>query len=198
MNRAQLANGPLISTSLFDRVVIVAVHKAHAEGPRWCRPPTLGLSALPGVGESSLTINDVSRSPRPCVNVRRARLLASALTISVTALASCGNDSSSAPDNATVVDVDLGRFVIEPAVLEAPTGFLVLRVTNRDPELAHDLVVHGKGTRRLAPGESQTVEIPDVVAGEYPMWCDVPGHAEAGQTGTLVVSPALESPELSS
>jgi uncharacterized cupredoxin-like copper-binding protein len=161
-------------------------------------PATLGLSALPGVGESSLTINDVSRSRRPSVNVRRARLLASALTISATALTSCGNDSSSAPDDATVLEVDLGRFVIEPAVLEAPAGFLVLRVTNRDPELAHDLVVHGKGTLRLAPGDSQTVEIPEVVAGEYPMWCDVPGHAEAGQTGTLVVSPALESPEVSS
>jgi len=132
------------------------------------------------------------------VNARRARLLAAALTISATALTSCGNDSSSTPENATVVDVDLGRFVIEPAVLESSAGFLVLRVTNRDPELAHDLVVHGKGTRRLAPGDSQTVEIPEVVAGEYPMWCDVPGHAQAGQTGTLVVSPASEPPEGSS
>ena len=39
----------------------------------------------------------------------------------------------------------------------------------------------------LAPGESQTLEIPAVPAGQYRMWCDVEGHAEAGMTGTLVV-----------
>ena len=132
---------------------------------------------------------------RPFLTARRALLLAGAVTIGAAVLTSCANDSSAAAEDATILDVNLGRFVLEPAVLQAPAGDLVLRVTNRDPELVHDLVVHGKGTRRLAPGESQTVEIPEVVAGEYPMWCDVPGHAAAGQTGTLVVSPGLEPPE---
>ena len=110
---------------------------------------------------------------------------------------SCANDSSAAVDDATVLDVNLGRFVLEPAVLEAPAGDLELRVTNGDPDMAHDLVVLGKGTRRLAPGESQTLEIPDVAAGEYRMWCDMPGHAAAGQTGTLAVKAATEPPGVS-
>jgi nitrite reductase (NO-forming) len=105
-------------------------------------------------------------------------------------LTSCANDAGAGSDGATVLDVNLGRFVLEPAVLEAPAGDLVLRVKNGDPDMTHDLVVYGKGTRRLAPGESQTLEIPDVVPGDYRMWCDVPGHAAAGQTGTLMVKPA--------
>jgi uncharacterized cupredoxin-like copper-binding protein len=36
------------------------------------------------------------------------------------------------------------------------------------------------------------LKIPDVEAGQYRMWCDMPGHAAAGQTGTLVVNPAPE------
>jgi uncharacterized cupredoxin-like copper-binding protein len=105
------------------------------------------------------------------------------------ALTSCGDDSHAAAEDAPVVEVSLGRFVLEPAVLTATAGDLQLKVTNTDPDLAHDLVVYGKGTRRLAPGESQTLDIPDVAAGKYRMWCDVPGHAAAGQTGTLVVNP---------
>jgi len=144
------------------------------------------------------TMGHVSRSHRLFVRARHACLLAGAATIGAAVLPSCGSDSSADAENATVLEVDLGRFVLEPAVLEAPAGDVVLLVTNRDPDLVHDLVVAGKGTRRLAPGESQTVEIPQAVAGEYPMWCDVPGHAAAGQTGTFVVTPASASPALSS
>ena len=111
------------------------------------------------------------------------------VTAAVAVMTSCAGDSKAAAD-ATVLEVDLGRFVIEPALLEAPAGNLELHVTNVDPDLVHDLVVYGKGTRRLAPGESQTVEIPAAVPGQYRMWCDVPGHANAGQVGTLVVSQA--------
>jgi len=135
----------------------------------------------------------MASSHRPLVRVRRALLLTGAAAIGVTVLASCGNDSSSAAaDDATVLEVNLGRFVLEPSVLEAPAGDLVLQITNTDPEMVHDFVVHGKGTKPLAPGESQTLKIPDVEAGQYRMWCDMPGHAAAGQSGTLVVNPAPE------
>jgi hypothetical protein len=46
--------------------------------------------------------------------------------------------------------------------------------------MVHDFVVHGRGTRPLAPGQSQVLHIPDVAAGEYRMWCDMPNHAAAG------------------
>jgi nitrite reductase (NO-forming) len=37
-----------------------------------------------------------------------------------------------------------------------------------------------------APGEEQDVEI-NAPAGEYEFYCNVPGHREAGMTGTLIV-----------
>lgn len=135
----------------------------------------------------------MTRSDRPVVKAGRALTLAATVIIGAAALTSCSNESSAAGQDATVLDVTLGRFVLEPAVLQAPAGDLVLRITNGDPDMVHDFVVHGKGTRRLDPGESQTLKIPEVAAGEYRMWCDVPGHAAAGQTGTLVVTPAVES-----
>ena len=67
----------------------------------------------------------------------------------VAALTSCAGDSTSAAD-ATVLQVELGRFVIEPAALETYAGNIELHVTNVDPDLVHDLVVYGKGTRRWA------------------------------------------------
>jgi plastocyanin len=111
-----------------------------------------------------------------------------AIMAGAAALVGCAPGSKAAGDAS--LQVDLRRFVIEPAVLEAPAGDLQLRVTNVDPEFAHDLVVLGKGTRPLAPGQTQVLQIPDAAAGEYRMWCDVPGHASAGQVGTLVLKAA--------
>jgi plastocyanin len=129
---------------------------------------------------------------------RRELLVAIVVVAGAVGLTSCADDSTADAGDATVLDVTLGRFVIDPTVLTAPAGDLQLRVTNVDPDMVHDLVVHGKGTRRLNPGQSQTLDIPDVTAGEYRMWCDVPGHAAAGQTGTLVVTPATEPAAASS
>jgi nitrite reductase (NO-forming) len=117
---------------------------------------------------------------------RRLRPLAAVVVAGAAALTSCGGDADAA-GHATVLEVRLGRFVIEPGVLEAPEGDLELRVTNVDPGMVHNLVVNGKGTWGLESGQSQTLEMADVTAGEYRMWCDVPGHANMGQVGTLVV-----------
>ncbi len=94
------------------------------------------------------------------------------------------------PDGATVINVSLGRFVIAPETLQAAAGTIVLKVTNDDPDLVHDLVAYGKGTRPLAPGQSQTLEIPAAAVGQYRVWCDQPGHAARGQVAALVVTPA--------
>ena len=105
-------------------------------------------------------------------------------------VSSCGDDSNAEASDATVLEVELGRYTISPSVLVAPAGELELRVTNVDDSLEHNLVVFGKGTRQLAPGESQTLPIGEIGEGEYRMWCDVPGHAQAGQTGAVRIDPA--------
>ena len=120
---------------------------------------------------------------------RQRWAVALAGTLGLAVMSSCGGSSSAASD-ATVVEVKLGRFTIEPAVLEVPAGDVELKVTNVDPDMAHNLVVYSKGTKTLAPGDSQTLEIPGVAVGEYRMWCDVQGHAAMGQVGSFVVVPA--------
>jgi uncharacterized cupredoxin-like copper-binding protein len=119
---------------------------------------------------------------------RRIRLSIAATIVGASMLSSCGGSSEAT--GATVVEVELGRFVIDPAVIEVPTGDVVLKVKNVDPDLPHNLVVYSKGTKTLAPGDSQTLEIPAVAVGEHRMWCDVQGHAQMGQVGALVVVPS--------
>jgi uncharacterized cupredoxin-like copper-binding protein len=120
---------------------------------------------------------------------RTARPLPRTLPLAVAALAVAGCAAGSDASSATVIDVELGRYTIAPAVIEAPSGEIELRVTNVDVGLVHDLVVASKGTRPLAPGQSYTLPLGEVAAGEYPAWCDQPGHRQMGQTGVLRVLP---------
>ena len=117
-----------------------------------------------------------------------------AVLVGAGVLSSCGDDSNADASDATVLEVELGRYTISPSVLVAPAGELELHVTNVDDALVHNLVVFGKGTRQLAPGESQTLPIGEIGEGEYRMWCDVQGHAQAGQAGALRIDPAAGSP----
>jgi len=121
--------------------------------------------------------------------IRRLAVLAG-VVLGAGAVSSCGGDPNAVASDATVLDVELGRYTISPSVLVAPAGELALRVTNVDDSLVHNLVVFGKGTKQLGPGESQTLPIGEIGEGEYRMWCDVPGHAQAGQVGALQIDPA--------
>ena len=105
-------------------------------------------------------------------------------------MSACGGSSGADASNATVVEVELGRYTITPSLLTAPAGALELVVTNVDEGLVHNLVVAGKGTKPLEPGQSQTLSVAAIAAGDYQMWCDMQGHRQAGQTGTLRVDPA--------
>jgi plastocyanin len=103
----------------------------------------------------------------------------------VSSLAGCGGADSNQAD-APTVDIQLGNYTISPSEITIGTGPVNLRVTNTDT-IEHNLTVGGRGTRNLAPGQAQTVSV-DLAVGSYNMWCDVPGHAAMGQTGTLVVA----------
>jgi heme/copper-type cytochrome/quinol oxidase subunit 2 len=104
-----------------------------------------------------------------------------AAVAALTPLTACGGGSSAA--DAPAVDIQLGRYTITPGDLTVPAGTVSLRVTNVDT-IIHNLVVAGRGTRPLAPGATETIQIV-TEPGDYRMWCDVQGHAQLGQTGTL-------------
>jgi uncharacterized cupredoxin-like copper-binding protein len=90
---------------------------------------------------------------------------------------------------AVEVSVSATEFSFEPSSVEvaSQTDFN-LTLDNRGT-LVHDLVVRGTGLHLVAgPGESASAGVPGLPAGEYEFFCSVPGHAEAGMTGVLVVS----------
>jgi Cupredoxin-like domain len=130
----------------------------------------------------------MTASPRLIPRNFRGYTLIGAVVLGAGTLSSCGGSSDAS--NAAVVEVELGRYTITPSPLIAPAGALELVVTNVDDALIHNLVVNGKGTKSLAPGESQTLPMGEVGAGDYQMWCDVQGHRQMGQTGTMRVEPA--------
>ena len=100
-----------------------------------------------------------------------------------------GGGSGPAPASGagTTIAVELSEFKIA-GDLVAPPGPITIEVTNKGT-MEHDLSFAdlGKKTDMLAPGESATLELGNVEAGEYEGICTVAGHAAAGMKATLVV-----------
>jgi Cu+-exporting ATPase len=79
-----------------------------------------------------------------------------------------------------------------PADLRVEAGqTVVLSFTNEDA-VFHDWEVQGLANvdAGARPGQTQRIRFRIDEAGSYPIVCTVPGHAEAGMAGTLVVDPA--------
>ena len=128
---------------------------------------------------------------------RRRRIgLAASVFLAVGILSGC-SASTDAQAPLPVFQVELGHYTITPAELTLPAGGFELVVTNRDPQLAHSLVLLKRGTRALAPGESQTLRVldgEDPTVGDYVMFCDVPGHQQAGQKGVVHIVAEAAAP----
>jgi FtsP/CotA-like multicopper oxidase with cupredoxin domain len=86
----------------------------------------------------------------------------------------------------SVIEMDLGALKLSPQHIMAPPGNVVVRVTNTDSQV-HNLAILGSRTRDLQPGESQDLELGEMAVGVYPMFCEIPGHNEAGMNGNLHV-----------
>jgi plastocyanin len=86
----------------------------------------------------------------------------------------------------TPVEVRMREFEFVPSEVRAAAGQEV-RVTNAG-STTHSLVVVGlaKGVE-LPPGGSGVFRLPLDSDGSYPIVCDIPGHAEEGMVGTLVI-----------
>lgn len=107
--------------------------------------------------------------------------------ISMAAYRSGDAGAAVAADDAEVVQIELGDLFLEPSEVTAAPGPLTIRVTNTGAA-DHNLAIDGIGTTAmLGPGETGTIEVPDAAAGTYDMLCEVPGHADGGMRGTLVI-----------
>lgn len=115
-----------------------------------------------------------------------------ALVAAVVAVAISAGSDTGTTDAATdgggggQVMVSLSEFTIAPTT--AGTGGS-LHVMN-DGAVAHNLAIEGTDlkTADLGAGEEEALELGDLAAGTYTMFCAIPGHREAGMEAELTVS----------
>ena len=96
--------------------------------------------------------------------------------------------TSAQSETGQTIEVELGELFVKPEKIEARAGQVTFEVTNTG-KIEHNFAIQGSsGTDMLAPGDSATLTIPNLEAGEYTYVCEVAGHADGGMKGTLVVT----------
>ena len=116
-------------------------------------------------------------------------LVASLLVVGVIGLLDDDGGSAGAGGAASsTIDVTLSEFTIDGNLTVAP-GDVTLAVANTGTQ-QHNLVVEelGAQTPMLNGGDTASLALGTIDAGEYRLFCDVPGHADSGMDATLVVS----------
>lgn len=104
------------------------------------------------------------------------------------AVAAIRSDTAGAAPTPPVQTVDyrLNEFSIT-GPLEIAAGPAIFNVVN-DGAIPHNLVLeHGPSTPDLANGESARLDVGNLTAGSYVIFCDIAGHREAGMVATVVV-----------
>ena len=102
--------------------------------------------------------------------------------------------SAAGAEGAQIVEVELGDLFIKPVQLQAEAGSVRFQVTNSG-QTEHNFAIEGVGgTEMIAPGDVATLEVPSIEPGTYNFICEVPGHADGGMKGTLVVGKSSGDP----
>jgi FtsP/CotA-like multicopper oxidase with cupredoxin domain len=87
--------------------------------------------------------------------------------------------------------VSLTEFAISPAMIHAPAGQALSFTVTNDGTAPHTFAVETandvEATPQIQPGDTVTLEVPTLAAGDYKTYCTVPGHEEAGMVGSLMV-----------
>ncbi|MGH2454099.1 MAG: cupredoxin domain-containing protein [bacterium] len=109
-------------------------------------------------------------------------------------VAACGGGggqqggTTTTPPAATTVTVTETEFKFEPQAMTAKAGQVTFEVKNSGA-VEHNFIIEGTDVKLegIQPGQTKTATAP-LAAGSYKVLCTIPGHQEAGMTGTLAVS----------
>jgi plastocyanin len=135
----------------------------------------------------------MNRSERSIASTVSAAVAVFSLLVAIIAVIAANRDTgggsaAGAGAAATELDVSLSEFAITPKMISAPPGPVKLRVTNNG-SIEHNLEVKGvKATANIKPGQSATLDLGTLKAGDYDLLCNVPGHQAAGMSGMLMVA----------
>ncbi len=125
--------------------------------------------------------------------MRRTPTLLLGLTAVLLPLAACGGDdeggsgsgsgSEAPPTEGALVVTAVSGLSWDQDGYEAPAGDVTI-VYENDDSIPHTLVVEDEDFKLTEEGEEGDLSLE---AGEYTIFCDVPGHRSAGMEATLTV-----------
>ncbi len=103
-----------------------------------------------------------------------------------------GTTESAAPiEGAREVEITVSDFELVPNDVRVVAGEAVNLTVTNEGAAPHDFTVPDLGIRVVvAPGQTKTVGFTASVPGSYDTLCTVPGHANLGMVGALVVEKA--------
>jgi plastocyanin len=89
----------------------------------------------------------------------------------------------------TEITVEGGEFKFTPSKITVKKGEKVKLTFKNTGKFPHDFVIAdlSLATKRIQPGEEDTVEFTPEKIGEFKIICGVGNHEEQGMTGTLTV-----------
>lgn len=144
----------------------------------------LKLAAAAGESDSGVIKLDPGEYVFYC-DVPGHRSLGMEGTLTVTEGSAEGGGAAAGP----ALEVTAADFKLAPPELQAQAGKVPFEYVNEGPSF-HTLVVEGLEDEfklEAAGGESDTGAL-DLQPGQYTLYCDVPGHRQAGMEATLTVT----------
>lgn len=117
--------------------------------------------------------------------------LATGVILALTAIAFMSDAAPAGQSTTVEITVEARKgFKFHPDRIEAPAGKKVmLTLENTTGVMGHNLRIpeFDVMTETITPGESDTVRFTAGDTGTYEFRCEVPGHAQAGMVGELIV-----------
>jgi len=95
----------------------------------------------------------------------------------------------------TRVDVTMKNMRFTPATVRVPLGDRLVISLRNDDDMVHDLTLdNGVKSKRLGPGESQTLDV-GIVSRTLDGWCSIAGHRQLGMVMAIEAVGGAATPE---
>jgi hypothetical protein len=114
-------------------------------------------------------------------------LASTVIVVVVAKTGSNGGTATTTPFAGSTVNVTLGDYVIL-GDLTAPAGPVRLKAIN-EGGIVHNVGVRGVPiSGDMQPGKGFTLDVGELAAGTYELYCDIVGHVEKGMVANLVIT----------